>query len=79
VAGDAVFGGLLRFTFPPGEQSFVQLVGKPGLTCFVMLDRSQHRFLSVKFWHGRKARAKGELGRLLRQQHSPGFGHAAGV
>ena len=51
VAGDAVFGGLLRFTFAPGEPSFVQLVGKPGLTCLVVLDRSSHRFLSVKFKH----------------------------
>jgi hypothetical protein len=53
VAGDAAFHGMLRFTFAPGEQSFVQLVGKPGLTCFVVLDRESHRFLSVKFRHGR--------------------------
>jgi hypothetical protein len=52
-AGDPVFGGLLRFTFAPGEPSYVQLVGKPGLTCFVVLDRESHRFLSVKFRHGR--------------------------
>jgi len=50
-AGDPVFGGLLRFTFRPGEPSFVQLVGKPDLSCFVVLDRSSHRFLSVKFKH----------------------------
>jgi hypothetical protein len=53
VAGEDVFGGLLRFTFPPGEPSFVQLVGRPGLTCFVVCDRVQQRFLSVKFRHGR--------------------------
>ena len=50
-AGDAVFGGLLRFVFPPGEASFVQLVGKPGLTAIVVLDRSSHRYMSVKFKH----------------------------
>ena len=50
-AGDAVFGGLLRFVFPPGEASFVQLVGKPGLTALVVLDRSSHRFMGVKFKH----------------------------
>jgi hypothetical protein len=53
-AGDAAFGGLLRFTFGPDDPSYVQLVGQPGLTAFVMLDRSSHRFLSVKFRHGRK-------------------------
>jgi hypothetical protein len=53
VAGEAVFGGLLRFTFPPGESSFVQLVGQPRLACFVVVDRSAHRFLSVKFRHER--------------------------
>jgi hypothetical protein len=52
-AGDPVFGGLLRFTFAPGEPSYVQLVGNPGLTCFVVLDRESHRFLSCKFRHGR--------------------------
>jgi hypothetical protein len=52
-AGDAVFGGLLRFRFADGEayQVYLQLVSKPGLTAFVMLDRSAHRFLSVKFKH----------------------------
>jgi hypothetical protein len=53
VAGDAVFGGLLRFTFAD-EASYLRLVGQPGLTAFVMLDRSSHRFLGVKFRHGRK-------------------------
>jgi hypothetical protein len=45
-AGD---GGLLKFSFKPGEPSFVQLVGKPGLTAIVVMDRSACRFLSVKF------------------------------
>jgi hypothetical protein len=52
VAGDPVFGGLLRFSFAPGEESYVQLVGRPGLSAFVMLDREARRFLSVKFRHG---------------------------
>src|SRR5215211_6827680 len=34
-AGDAVFGGLLRFHFAPGETAFTQLIGKPGLTAIV--------------------------------------------
>jgi hypothetical protein len=53
VAGDAVFGGLLRFTFGD-EAVYMQLVGQPHLTAFVMLDRETHRFLSVKFRHGRR-------------------------
>jgi hypothetical protein len=52
VVGDDVFGGLLRFRFSD-EKAYLQLVSQPGLSCFVMLDRSQHRFLSVKFRHGR--------------------------
>jgi hypothetical protein len=55
VAGDPVFGGLLKFTFA-GEaayQQYLQLVAKPGLTAVVVLDRETHRFLSVKFRHGR--------------------------
>jgi hypothetical protein len=49
-AGD---GGLLKFTFPPGEPAFVELVGRPGLAAIVVVDRSACRFLSVKFRHGR--------------------------
>jgi hypothetical protein len=30
--GDADFGGILKFHFPPGMQAFQQLIGKPGLT-----------------------------------------------
>jgi hypothetical protein len=47
--GDAVFGGLLKFTFPPGVQAFQQLIGKPGLSATVWLDRSTHRFINVNF------------------------------
>jgi hypothetical protein len=55
VAGDPVFGGLLKFTFA-GEAAYsqyLQMVATPGLTASVMLDRETHRFLSVKFRHGR--------------------------
>jgi hypothetical protein len=51
-AGDDVFGGLLRFRFAD-EKAYLQLVSQPGLTAFVVLDRESHRFLSVKFRHGR--------------------------
>jgi hypothetical protein len=51
--GDDVFGGLLRFRFAD-EKAYLQLVSQPGLSCFVMLDRESHRFLSVKFRHGAK-------------------------
>jgi hypothetical protein len=49
-AGD---GGLLKFTFPPGEPSFVELISKPNLGAIVTVDRSTCRFLSCKFRHGR--------------------------
>jgi hypothetical protein len=48
VAGDPIFGGLLRFVFY-SEAPYMQLVGQPGLTAFVMVDRGTQRFLSVKF------------------------------
>jgi hypothetical protein len=47
-AGDPIFGGLLRATFN-APQAYLQLVGNPGLTAFVMVDRETQRFLSVKF------------------------------
>ena len=50
-AGDASFGGMLRFQFAPGEASFMQLIGKPGLTAIIVLDRSSHRYMGVKFKH----------------------------
>jgi hypothetical protein len=49
--GDNTDNGRLVFSFAPGQQAYTQLVGKPGLTAFVILDRSTHRFLSVKFRH----------------------------
>jgi hypothetical protein len=47
--GDDLWGGMLKFTFPSGVQAFQQLIGAPGLTATVWLDRSSHRFLSVNF------------------------------
>ena len=47
--GDDLWCGMLRFVFPPWQQAFQQLIGKPGLTATVWLDRSSHRFLSVNF------------------------------
>jgi hypothetical protein len=52
-AGDPVFGGLLRVRFADGA-SYLQLVGQPRLSCFVVLDRETHRFLSLKFRHERR-------------------------
>jgi hypothetical protein len=54
-AGDNTDGGRLVFSFAPGQQAYTQLVGKPGLTALVVLDRSAHRFLSVKFKHRQSA------------------------
>ena len=53
VAGDDVFGGLLRFAFY-SEAPYRQLTGQPGLTCFVIVDRSSQRFMSCKFHSGRR-------------------------
>jgi hypothetical protein len=39
----------LRFYFQPGEPAYAALVGKPGLTAIVTLDRETSRFLTVKF------------------------------
>jgi hypothetical protein len=47
-AGDPVFGGLLRFRFYDDE-AYLQLVGNPGLTALVVVDRETQRFLSCKF------------------------------
>jgi hypothetical protein len=51
--GDSADGGRLVFAFAPGQQAYQQLISKPGLTAFVMLDPESHRFLSAKFRHGR--------------------------
>ena len=41
--------GMLLCRFPPGESSFSELVGKPGLTAAVGIDRSTRLFISVRF------------------------------
>jgi hypothetical protein len=45
-AGDATFGGMLQFKFQPGEQAYVGLISKPGLTASVWIDRSRNRFIT---------------------------------
>ena len=46
VAGDF---GMLLARFRPGESAYTELVGRPRLYAIVVLDREQHRFLTVKF------------------------------
>jgi hypothetical protein len=41
--------GMLLVRFPSGEPSFAQLVGKPGLTALVTVDRNSGHFVGVKF------------------------------
>jgi hypothetical protein len=53
VAGDDVFGGLLKFRFND-DSAYLQLVGNPGLTAFVLLDRSSHRLLRCKFCNAKR-------------------------
>ena len=48
VAGD--YQSLLVH-FPSGEQTFQNLIGKPGLVGWVSVDRSAGRFIGVKFTH----------------------------
>jgi hypothetical protein len=45
VAGDAEFGGTLRFMFPKGEASFHELISRP-VVCTMFVDRSTGRFLN---------------------------------
>ena len=40
---------MLLVRFPSGEPSFAQLVGKPGLTALVTVDRNSGHFVGVKF------------------------------
>jgi hypothetical protein len=48
--------GMLLFHFPPTRESaYPRLVGKPGLTASVALDRSTSRFISVTFRHRRES------------------------
>jgi hypothetical protein len=43
--------GTLEFTFPPGVAAYAQLVGKPGLTALVTMDKGSRFILGVKFFH----------------------------
>ena len=52
-AGDPVFGGLLKFRFND-DSAYFQLVGEPGLTAFVVLDRGSHRLLGCKFRNAKR-------------------------
>ena len=45
--------GMLLFRFP--EAAYKELVGKPGLTASIVLDRSTHRFIGVTFKHRRES------------------------
>jgi hypothetical protein len=42
---------MLLVRFPAGVSAFTELVGKPGLTALVSIDRSAGRFMGVKFLH----------------------------
>jgi hypothetical protein len=42
----------LLFHFPAGREVYTKLVSRPGLTCWVMVDRSSQRFTGVRFRHG---------------------------
>jgi hypothetical protein len=42
----------LSFHFPAGKEVYTKLVSRPGLTCFVTVDRSSQRFTGVRFRHG---------------------------
>jgi hypothetical protein len=50
-AGNADFGGMLKFAFSPSEQAYTKLIGSPGLTATVWIDRERHRFINVNFKH----------------------------
>jgi hypothetical protein len=40
----------LKFHFPPGETIYARLISKP-VSAIVTLDRSSHRFRTVRFLH----------------------------
>jgi hypothetical protein len=42
----------VKFHFPVGVGAYAKLVGKPGLSAMVTLDRELRRFLNVQFRHG---------------------------
>ncbi|HEY6688335.1 MAG TPA: hypothetical protein VI094_19245 [Propionibacteriaceae bacterium] len=41
--------GMLLVRFQSGMQAFAELVGKPGLSALVSIDRSSGRFMGVRF------------------------------
>jgi hypothetical protein len=43
----------ISFFFPPGKEAYRKLVEKPGLTAWVVADRSTGFFTGVKFRHAR--------------------------
>jgi hypothetical protein len=47
--GDA---GMIKFHFPAGVAAYSELVRKPGLSAFVVIDLASCRFLHVTFRHG---------------------------
>ena len=55
MVGDAGFGGMLKFTFRPGETSYTNLISKPGLAATVWIDRERHRFISCNFKNNRQS------------------------
>jgi hypothetical protein len=46
VPGD---GGTVRFRFPCGEPAYRELVGAPGLSATVVVDRATGHILGVRF------------------------------
>jgi len=46
-AGDAMFGGLLKFAFPSGD-AYTRLISKP-VTATVWIDKSRNRFITCNF------------------------------
>jgi hypothetical protein len=42
---------MLLVRFPAGVSAFTELVGRPGLTSIVSIDRSSGHFVGVKFLH----------------------------
>jgi hypothetical protein len=49
-AGNADFGGMLRFAFPSGD-AYTKLISKPGLYATVWIDRGTSRYINVNLKH----------------------------
>jgi hypothetical protein len=45
----------LSFHFPAGKAVYTELVSKPGLSCFVTVERGSGWFTGVRFRHGRQS------------------------